>query len=52
VRYSNSVTQPRLGPWDSIAEFDFLFRDINPADVKEVLLTNSTGTCWLKGDVD
>lgn len=46
------ITHDATGPWDSIAEFDFLFRDLNPADVKEVLLTNSKGTCWVKGDVD
>jgi hypothetical protein len=37
------------GPWDSVAEYDFLFPDIDPADVKEVLLTNRKGTCWLQG---
>ena len=37
------------GPWDSVAEYDFLFRDIDPADVKEVLMTNRKGMCWVQG---
>lgn len=40
------------GPWDGEAEYDFLFPDIDPADVKEVLLTNRKGTCWLQGPAD
>lgn len=39
-----------MGPWDSAAEFDFIFRDIDPADVKKVLLTNKKGTCWVQGN--
>jgi hypothetical protein len=40
----------KFGPWDSVAEYDFIFRDIDPADVKRVLLTNSKGTCWVQPD--
>lgn len=37
------------GPWDMPSEFDFIFREIDPADVKEVLLTSRKGTCWVQG---
>ncbi|BBC69146.1 hypothetical protein MMRN_p1150 (plasmid) [Mycobacterium marinum] len=39
------------GAWDSAVEYDFLFPTIDPADVQEVLLTNSKGTCWVQGPV-
>jgi len=52
LRFSNhtedAVIRPgKFGPWDSLVEYDFIFRDIDPADVKRVLLTNSKGTCWV-----
>ena len=36
--------------WDSVAEKDFNFRTVDPADVKEVLLTTTKGTCWVDGN--
>jgi hypothetical protein len=36
--------------WDSLAEQDFNFRTVDPADVKEVLMTTSKGTCWVEGN--
>jgi hypothetical protein len=38
------------GPWDSSTEYDFLFRDVDPSEVKQVLMTNSKGTCWVQGN--
>jgi hypothetical protein len=38
------------GPWDSVAEYDFLFRNVDPSNIKEVLMTNSKGTCQVQGD--
>jgi len=36
--------------WDSVAEKDFNFRTVDPADIKEVLMTTSKGTCWVDGN--
>jgi hypothetical protein len=44
------IRHGKFGPWDSVAEYDFIFRDIDSADVKRVLLTNSKGTCWVQPD--
>ena len=44
-----AITADATGLWDSVAEFDFIFRDIDGADVKEVLMTNRKGTCWVQG---
>lgn len=44
------ISSNATGPSDSSAEYDFLFRDIDPSDVKEVLMTNSKGTCWVQGN--
>jgi hypothetical protein len=38
------------GPWDSAAEYDFLFGNVDPSNIKEVLMTNSKGTCWVQGN--
>jgi len=38
------------GRWDSVAEYDFLFRNVDPSNIKEVLMTNSKGTCQVQGD--
>jgi hypothetical protein len=38
------------GRWDSKAEYDFLFRNVDPSDVKEVLMTDSKGTCSVQGN--
>jgi hypothetical protein len=36
--------------WDSVAEKDFNFRSVDPADIKEVLMTTTKGTCWVDGN--
>ncbi|WP_260972931.1 hypothetical protein [Mycolicibacterium llatzerense] len=43
------VSAAATGPWDSVAEKDFLFPDIDPADVQAVHMTTSKGTCWVDG---
>ena len=35
--------------WDTIAEKDFIFAEILPGDVNNVLMTTSKGTCWVDG---
>lgn len=44
------ITSGATGTWDSAAEYDFLFRNVDPSDIKEVLMTNSKGTCWVQGN--
>ena len=41
------VGRGATGPWDSVAEHDFLFTTLNPFDVKEVLMSNRDGRCWV-----
>lgn len=36
--------------WDSVAEKDFIFRTVDPHDVKEVVMTTSKGQCWVQGN--
>jgi hypothetical protein len=44
------ISSGATDPSDSAAEYDFLFRNVNPSDIKEVLMTNSKGTCWVQGN--
>ncbi|AGB23009.1 hypothetical protein Mycsm_02676 [Mycobacterium sp. JS623] len=43
------VGREATGNWDTVAEKDFLFPDIDPADVAHVVMTTSKGTCWVDG---
>jgi hypothetical protein len=44
-----AVSAAATGQWDSLSEKDFLFPDIDPADVEHVQMTTSKGTCWVDG---
>jgi hypothetical protein len=44
------VSRAATGDWDSVVEKSFIFRTVDPLDVKEVLLTSSKGTCWVQGN--
>ena len=44
------VSRAATGDWDSVVEKSFIFRTVDPLDVKEVLLTSSKATCWVQGN--
>jgi hypothetical protein len=44
------VTTGKTGPYDSPVEKDFNFPTVDPSDVKEVLMTDRRGTCWVSGN--
>jgi hypothetical protein len=44
------VTNGKTAPYDSPVEKDFNFPNVDPSDVREVLMTNSKGTCWVSGN--
>lgn len=44
-----AVDRTETGPWDGTDEKFFVFREINPADVAHVLISNKRGTCWVDG---
>jgi hypothetical protein len=50
VTQDASVGEGGTDKWDTVAEKDFNFLNVDPADVKDVLMTTSKGTCWVDGN--
>ncbi|AKS35103.1 hypothetical protein [Mycolicibacterium goodii] len=44
------VSEAATGNWDSVAEKDFIFEQIDPFDVEHVVVRSGEGTCWADGN--